>query len=199
MAGRVGLTPRLNRLGTRWPVSRCARGWPCEARVVVESPILAPCVSAGRCVNAISVVGESSAGTRVRYEVARRTVLPVRLANTGCLMNIPYGPNDLPDSDALDLQIDELCDEYEAAVRAGKPRRMEDYLTRVAASTQGRLLTELILGELEIRRGRGETPAMEEYVRQFPQYQTEIEEAFSQDNVEIAAKSPGGHLQATAG
>lgn len=107
-------------------------------------------------------------------------------------MNIPYGPNDLPDSDALDLQIDELCDEYEAAVRAGKPRRMEDYLTRVAASTQGRLLTELILGELEIRRGRGETPAMEEYVRQFPQYQTEIEEAFSQDNVEIAAKSPGG-------
>jgi len=72
-------------------------------------------------------------------------------------------------SSLLALQIDELCDQFEAAVLAGAAPKIEDYLELMATGVErSTLLNELVLLEIEYRRGRRERFDIFEYSRRFP-------------------------------
>ena len=64
--------------------------------------------------------------------------------------------------------IDELRERFRTAWRSGQTPRIEDYLPLAPRSEQERLFQELFFAEVRFRQTRGETPALEEYVRRFP-------------------------------
>jgi hypothetical protein len=72
----------------------------------------------------------------------------------------------LPPSHAR--HVDDLCRRFEAEWRAGRPARIEDYLTAVDAPRRSTLLHELLALELELRARRGERPTAQEYRERFP-------------------------------
>jgi WD40 repeat protein len=66
--------------------------------------------------------------------------------------------------------VDQVCDRFEAAWRAGQQPPIEDYLAAAATDAErGLLLRELILLEAEYRHRCGQTPQPGEYQRRFPQ------------------------------
>lgn len=67
------------------------------------------------------------------------------------------------------MQVEELCDRFEATLRAGKRPRIEDYLAVAPAEGATDLLAELIILEAESRLRAGETVSVEEYRRRFPE------------------------------
>ncbi len=81
--------------------------------------------------------------------------------------------------------IDQLCDAFEAAWRAGERPRIEEYLARVDEPVRSRLWAELLLSELECRRRQGEVPTPQEYHERFPDRHDHLERLFA--NV-----TPGG-------
>jgi serine/threonine-protein kinase len=71
-------------------------------------------------------------------------------------------------------QIDQICDDFEGAWRAGKGPHISDYLGAVAEPLRDRLFEELLLSDLEFRaRGATVTDA-EHYVAQFPDRAAQI-------------------------
>jgi RNA polymerase sigma factor (sigma-70 family) len=74
------------------------------------------------------------------------------------------------DSSVLELsqRIDEACDRFEAAWKAGQKPRIEEYLSAVPESRRGELLRHLIKLEVSYRGQRGEQPSLEEYQARFP-------------------------------
>jgi eukaryotic-like serine/threonine-protein kinase len=64
--------------------------------------------------------------------------------------------------------VDRICDEFEAALRAGKTPRIEEYLGNQPEPARSALLRALLAAELEARSNRGEHPVVEDYVRRFP-------------------------------
>ena len=75
--------------------------------------------------------------------------------------------------------IDQLCDAFEAAWRAGERPRIEEYLARVDEPVRSRLWAELLLSELECRRRQGEVPTLQEYHERFPDHQDHLERLFA--------------------
>lgn len=73
-----------------------------------------------------------------------------------------------PDLRSL-LEINRLCDEFEAACRDDKRPRLETYLARAGASANA-LLENLLPIDIEYRRRRGEQPAPDEYADRFPAF-----------------------------
>jgi serine/threonine protein kinase len=74
------------------------------------------------------------------------------------------------DSDSLDAlnRIDEACDSFEAAWRAGQRPRIEDWLAKSAiASDRSGLLRELLMVELRWREQHRERPERSEYLERF--------------------------------
>jgi hypothetical protein len=65
-------------------------------------------------------------------------------------------------------RIDELCDEFETALQAGRAPRIEEYLPRLDEAHQPALLGALLEVELEYRRAWGERPSPEEYLPRLP-------------------------------
>ena len=65
-------------------------------------------------------------------------------------------------------RVDRACDEFEAAWRAGRRPRIEDYLGEAAGSERLTLLHALLASELELRRKLGERPTSEDYLGRFP-------------------------------
>ncbi|MCR9293773.1 MAG: protein kinase [bacterium] len=72
-------------------------------------------------------------------------------------------------------QIDRVADEFENAVRAGKPVRVEDVLEECNGLPRQVLLRELIPLEWELRRKRGERFDAEEYLARFPDDLSEVQ------------------------
>src|SRR5438309_11264403 len=66
------------------------------------------------------------------------------------------------------VRIDQLCDEFEARLRAGESPRIEDYLLKVSESDRAPLLGELVPLEVEYRRRRDEHPTLAEFEQRFP-------------------------------
>jgi serine/threonine-protein kinase len=75
-------------------------------------------------------------------------------------------------------RIDAACDRFEAAWRAGPVPRIEDYLAAADEADRPALLRELVALERELRRRRGERPAVEEYLARFPDHAAEVRAAF---------------------
>jgi serine/threonine protein kinase len=74
-------------------------------------------------------------------------------------------PTDL--SIATATRIDALCDQFEAAWRAGQPVRIEDLLATVAESDRAAALTSLLRVELELRQRAGDQPQASDYESRF--------------------------------
>ena len=53
-------------------------------------------------------------------------------------------------------RIDRVCDQFEAAWRAGQRPRIEDHLVEAVGPERSALLRELLLAELECRQGGGD-------------------------------------------
>jgi hypothetical protein len=83
---------------------------------------------------------------------------------------------------------------FEAAWRAGRGPRIEDYLEGVAGPRRSRWLCELIRLELELRARAGEAPRPEEYLDRFAGRSTAVAAAFADLNSPPApeADAPGG-------
>ena len=85
--------------------------------------------------------------------------------------NPPESVSDaLSPDELIDEQIDELCDEYEAAVRAGKKPSVREYLQRIEPGRQGCLLRELIYVEYEFRPPPTGADPRDFYEREFPSF-----------------------------
>jgi len=79
----------------------------------------------------------------------------------------------LPKSDAsllpsLITRVEEGCDRFEAAWKAGLRPRIEDYLGETADPERSAQWHELLVLELVYRRLQGERPRLEEYWTRFP-------------------------------
>jgi hypothetical protein len=62
----------------------------------------------------------------------------------------------------LAQQIDQVCDRFETAWKAGPRPRIEDYLTHTPEPGQALLLRELVALEIAYRRRSGEQPRGEQ-------------------------------------
>jgi len=74
----------------------------------------------------------------------------------------------------IQLRIDQLCDQFEAAWEAGTPLAIEAQLQAVEPANRSALLCELVHVEQWHRRQAGEQPALEEYLARFPEYVDEL-------------------------
>jgi serine/threonine-protein kinase len=66
--------------------------------------------------------------------------------------------------------MNEVCNRFEAAWKAGHQPRIEDYLEDASADQREPLLPELVGLELDYRRLRGEAPALGEFTQRFPEH-----------------------------
>jgi len=80
-------------------------------------------------------------------------------------------------------RIDQACDRFEAAWKAGERPRIEDYLAGATLAERGTLLRELLILELFWRKRVGERPHPREYVERFPEKEdiAEVVAAFARD------------------
>lgn len=79
--------------------------------------------------------------------------------------------------DTVDNRIDQRCDAFEVAWKRGERPDLAQFMEGADDLHRGRLFYELLLVELEYRRGRSELPAREEYLREFPQFAELIDAA----------------------
>jgi serine/threonine-protein kinase len=77
-------------------------------------------------------------------------------------------------------QIDEACDRFEAAWRAGQDPRIEEVVAMAPENDRPALLRELIALEAELRRGRGEHPEPAGYRDRFPGQAVLVDAAFTE-------------------
>ncbi|MGA2255237.1 MAG: bifunctional serine/threonine-protein kinase/formylglycine-generating enzyme family protein [Thermoguttaceae bacterium] len=65
-------------------------------------------------------------------------------------------------------RVDRVCDQFEAAWKAGSRPRIDDFLAQVSPAAWPDLLRELLVLDLDYRRRLGESPTLEEYRMQYP-------------------------------
>ncbi len=71
-----------------------------------------------------------------------------------------------------------MCEQFEAAWRAGGAPRIEDYLAGAEAADRKALLRELVALERELRRRGGRRAVIEEYLDRFPAQAEDVRAAF---------------------
>ena len=76
-------------------------------------------------------------------------------------------------------QIDQICDAFEAAWRAGRRPKIEDELAAVEEPSRAALFRELLLVELELRRQAGEQPVIADYVPRLSEWAELVDRVFS--------------------
>lgn len=64
--------------------------------------------------------------------------------------------------------VDQACDRFEMAWRAGQPVSIESIVEASPESVREALVNELVAIEIELRRKQGESPSAEEFVGRFP-------------------------------
>ena len=65
-------------------------------------------------------------------------------------------------------RIDQVCDQFEAAWKAGPRPRFDDFLAEVPPAHWPDLLRELLILDLDYRRQLGESPTLEQYRSEYP-------------------------------
>jgi tRNA A-37 threonylcarbamoyl transferase component Bud32 len=75
----------------------------------------------------------------------------------------------------LELRVDAVCEQFEAAWQSGGQPRLEDYLGGAHEPERTALLGELLRLEVEYRLRAGETLPAEEYRQRFPEHAALIE------------------------
>ena len=103
-------------------------------------------------------------------------------------MIVESGRDDWPDATRIERDVDETCDRFEAAWRAGNRPSIEDFLVGMTDSEQGLLFRHLLELELAYRGGLGESPGPAEYRRRFPGHEGLVSSVF----IEFARQSTVG-------
>jgi serine/threonine protein kinase len=93
-------------------------------------------------------------------------------------MNGPQEPGTVPSRSAVLLDMERLCDEFEAAWRAGQHPQIEDVLAREPPARRGELLEKLLEIELEMQSLTGETLSLGGYRRRFPEDAARLESVY---------------------
>jgi serine/threonine protein kinase len=83
----------------------------------------------------------------------------------------------LDDCSSVDDRIDERCDAFEAAWRNGDRPKVDDFIGSEDGPYRNKLFRELLLVDVEWRRSLGERPTPEYYLRMFPEFASQIDEA----------------------
>jgi serine/threonine protein kinase len=94
-------------------------------------------------------------------------------------------------------RVDEACDRFEAAWKAGQLPRIEDYLADVPEADRALLFRELLELEIELRREGGERPTAEEYHGRFAEYVELIHAVFANPPRDAESGPPGSSELAT--
>lgn len=100
------------------------------------------------------------------------------------------------------LLVDQICEQFEVAIRAGRSPRIEDLIScQEDVDDLGTLVIELILIELEIANATGQQVEQSNYLSRFPDYSEEILKLFgenrppqnesTEDVLESPAELPG--------
>ena len=98
-----------------------------------------------------------------------------------------------PAAELAALRIDEACNRFEAAWKAGAAPRIEDCLDDWAEPERSALLRELIYLDLHYRRSRGEACRIEDYLDRFPQLDRDwLAGAFAADKATLATPPAEG-------
>jgi serine/threonine-protein kinase len=106
------------------------------------------------------------------------------------------------------MRVDEICDRFEAAWKAGRRPRIEDALGGGRGPARAALLRELVLLEVTYRLGLGERPEAGEYLARFPEEAAQARAAFevarlgastvgdagAADHVRSTGDQPAGHV-----
>ncbi len=85
---------------------------------------------------------------------------------------------------SLEMRLDQACDRFEAAWRAGQRPSLEGYLAGAGEQERPEFFRVLVKLELDLRRGNGEKPTAEEYNARFPGHLSLIQDAFASTFVE---------------
>src|SRR6516225_8150664 len=94
-------------------------------------------------------------------------------------------------------RVDEACDRFEAAWKAGQLPRIEDYLAGVPESDRVSLFRELLALEIELRCAGGEKPMAEDYFEPFAEYIEQIHAVFANVNRDADGGPPRSSEHAT--
>jgi hypothetical protein len=85
--------------------------------------------------------------------------------------------------------IDQVCDRFEAAWKAGQRHRIEDDLAAAPAPARPALLRELLALELEYRGRSGETLVLDDYRRRFPEHAELVVAVFREEGLWIGLEA----------
>ncbi len=95
-------------------------------------------------------------------------------------MDVPTGRDNRLDSTRIERDVDEACDRFEAAWRAGNRPVIEDFLDGTTDLDRPVLLRHLLNLELDYRGGLGDSPGSSEYRRRFPGHEGLIDSIFAE-------------------
>ena len=87
---------------------------------------------------------------------------------------------------AIHRQMGEICDRFEADLKAGEEPSIERSLGDLGEPAHSALLRWLLLLELDYRRRRGETLKSEDYKARFPQQSAIITDVFGKRKEAVA-------------
>jgi serine/threonine protein kinase len=77
-------------------------------------------------------------------------------------------------------RVDEICDRFEQAWKAGQQPKIADFLAQATEQERSFLFRELLAAEVEFRRAKGETIVPEIYQQQFPEHAQVVEELLAE-------------------
>src|SRR5260370_25756563 len=81
-------------------------------------------------------------------------------------------------------RVNEACDRFERAWKAGQEPRIEEYLANFEEDDRSELLRELLALDIEVRTDGGDQPTSSEYERRFPEYVELIKVVFAKDQIQ---------------
>lgn len=84
------------------------------------------------------------------------------------------------DSDLL-FRVDELCNEFESSLKAGKPLRIDEVLSTLSEPEQAAALPELLWLEWSNLRALGKSFSLESYLATFPDYSELVKQSWDRD------------------
>ena len=79
-----------------------------------------------------------------------------------------------------EFALDAVCVEFEQALQRNISPRIEDYVKSHPDLDHGKLITQLVLLELDYLSNRASVPTAEEYSERFPQQRVAIEDLFEE-------------------
>jgi serine/threonine-protein kinase len=107
-------------------------------------------------------------------------------------------PESKPDDPLAQARaINRVCESFESARRAGESPSISAYLDSFDQAGRNGLFRELLALEIELRRGEGESPVVEEYVARYPGREAAVREVFAEDARAEAERAGGRSLNQT--